>query len=159
NASCQVTPDEAAGDYALGVSFAGDDQLEAATFSGTFTVTKEETTLAYTGQTVIADQGSAAMSAGLKEDGVTPISGRTVTFTLGSGSSAQTCMGTTGLSGVAQCTIAPVAQPLGPGTVSADFAGDDFYKPSSASADTILFAFLASGAFVLGDQSATGAVT
>src|SRR5262249_19337752 len=33
NASCQVTPDEAAGDYALGVSFAGDDQLEAATFS------------------------------------------------------------------------------------------------------------------------------
>jgi hypothetical protein len=154
-----VTPDEPAGNYPLSVDFAGDVQLEAATFSDSFAVTKEETTLAYTGATVIADQGSAAMSAVLKEDGAAPIAGRTVTFTLGSGASAQTCAGTTDASGTAACTISPVSQPLGPGAISASFAGDAFYLPSSASAQSVVFAFLGSGSFVLGDHSAAGAVT
>ena len=43
--------------------------------------------------------------------------------------------------------------------VKAEFAGDAFYLPSSDGANTIVFAFLASGSFVVGDQSATGAVT
>ena len=158
-ASCTVTPDEPAGDVPLTVSYAGDDQLAAATFSGSFTVTKEETTLTYTGATVIADQGSAAMSAILKEDGIVAISGRPVHFTLGSGPTAQTCDGVTGLSGTAGCTISPVSQPLGPGAIAAQFTGDAFYLPSAASAQSIVFAFLPSGAFVLGDQSDSGAVT
>jgi hypothetical protein len=59
---------------------------------------------------------------------------------------------------VAACTISLVAQPLGPGTVAAAFAGDAFYSSSSASASTIVFAFLAHGSFVVGDHSAAGAV-
>ena len=60
--------------------------------------------------------------------------------------------------GAASCTIL-VAQPLGPGIVAANFAGDTFYQASEASANTTLFEFLSSGAFVVGDLSAAGGVT
>jgi uncharacterized repeat protein (TIGR01451 family) len=119
--------------------------------TNTLTVTKEETTLSYTGDTVIANGGTATMSGVLLEDGLVPIAGRTVTFTLGSGGSAQTCNGITDASGIATCAITPVNQPLGPGVVSDLFAGDAYYLPSSASANTIIFAFLAKGAFDIGD--------
>ena len=122
--------------------------------TNTLTVTREETTLSYTGDTVIANGGTATMSGVLLEDGLVPIAGRTVTFTLGSGGSAQTCNGVTDASGLATCAITPVAQPLGPGVVGDVFAGDAFYLPSSASANTIIFAFLANGAFVIGDLNA-----
>lgn len=46
-----------------------------------------------------------------------------------------------------------MAQPLGPGGVSASFAGDKYYLPSSAQATTLLFAFPHCGAFTLGDKS------
>lgn len=125
--------------------------------SGTnlLTVTREETTLSYTGDTVIANGGTATMSGVLLEDGVVPIAGRTVTFTLGTGGSAQTCNGITNASGVATCTISPVAQPLGPGVVADAFAGDVFYLPSASNATTIVFAFLTRGAFDVGDLSAS----
>lgn len=118
-------------------------------------VTREETTLSYTGDTVIANGGTATLSGVLLEDGLVPIVGRTVTFTLGAGGSAQTCDGVTDASGRAACAIAPVAQPLGPGLVADAFAGDVYYLPSAANATTIVFAFLTRGAFDLGDQSAS----
>jgi hypothetical protein len=40
------------------------------------------------------------------------------------------------------------------GLVSDSFAGDRFYRPASATATAILFAFPSEGGFVLGDQSA-----
>jgi hypothetical protein len=92
------------------------------------------------------------------EDGLAPIAGRTVTFTLGT-VTPQSCSATTDSTGTAACSITPVAQPLGPGTVSANFAGDAFYLPSSATAQTLLFAFLDHGSFVVGDLSDTGSVT
>ena len=102
------------------------------------TVTQEENTLTYTGETVIANGEAATMSATLVEDGPAdddgdggslPIAGRTVHFTLGTGATAQTCDAVTNLLGVATCVIDPVNQPLGPGVVTADFAGDAFYQP------------------------------
>ena len=60
--------------------------------------------------------------------------------------------------GVAACTIFPVNQPFGPGVVGANFAGDAFYLPSSASANTIIFAFLDHGSFVVGDETDSGSV-
>ncbi len=158
-ASCIITPTLAAGPYPLVASFAGNANFLASDVTTTFTVTLEETTLTYTGPTVIANGQSATLSGILKEDGITPIAGRTVSFTLGSGSSAQSCTGTTNATGTASCPIGTVAQPLGPGTVSADFAGDAFYLPSSDSKATLLFAFLARGSFVIGDKSDTGNVT
>ena len=95
------------------------------------------------------------MRALLVEDGVndddsdnpggTPIGGRTVHFTLGTGITAQTCDGVTNGSGIATCTISPVAQPLGPGVVTASFATDGFYRPAVDGDTTMIFAFPAGG--------------
>lgn len=154
SASCSITPGEAAGSYTITASFAGDVSHIASNASAQFVVTLEETTLAYTGPTLIANGQPMTLSAVLEEDGTTPIAGRSVTLTLGSGGSAQSCVGTTDAAGSASCTIAVVNQPLGAGSVSAAFAGDAYYLPASASAATLLFAFLGNGSFVVGDQSA-----
>jgi Bacterial Ig-like domain (group 3) len=155
NASCSITPNQASGSYSLKSSFSGDAFYLASSASVTFTITKEEDTLAFTSgsATVIANGHSATLSAILKEDGVTPISGRTVSITLGTGATAQTCSGTTDATGTAACSIL-VNQPLGPNTVTANFAGDPFYLPSSASEPVILFAFLASGSMIVGNLDA-----
>jgi hypothetical protein len=116
------------------------------------TVTKEETTLTYTGPTVILNGGNVTLSALLTEDDPTPVANRTVNFTLG----AQSCSGVTNGSGVASCVIL-VNSPLGQSIpITVQFAGDAFYLPSSASATALVFAFPSRGAFVLGDVSAAG---
>jgi hypothetical protein len=115
-----------------------------------FVVTREETTLTYTGPTKIANGQPFTFTALLREDGVVPIAGREVVITLGSGATAQTCTPTpvTDASGVASCTITP-AQPLnGAATVpiKAVFAGDPFYLPSSTSA-TLRLQYMTGRAF------------
>ena len=159
NATCSLTPNQPAGPLTLAASFAGDGFYVPASTSTTFTVTKEEDTLSFTSTsaTVIPVGHSATLSAILKEDGVTPISGRTVSITLGTGGSAQTCSGTTDATGTASCSIATVTQPLGPNTVTANFAGDPFYLPSTVTEPVILFAFLAQGSMIVGNlDTATG---
>jgi hypothetical protein len=158
-ASCTITPTLAAGTYPLMATFAGNANFLASNVTVQFIVTLEETTLTYTGPTLIANGQPVTLSGVLKEDGTVPIAGRIVAFTLGTGASAQSCTGPTNAAGVASCTISAVAQPLGPGTVKASFAGDAFYLPSSDSKATLIFAFLAKGSFVVGNRSATGAVT
>ena len=101
----------------------------------TFTINKQGTTLKYTGDTLIANEGTANLSAVLKGNNTGLIVGGKVVFTLGTGSGAQTCNATTdSTTGTASCTISAVAQPIGTGTVSASFAGDQNNLSSSASA-------------------------
>jgi hypothetical protein len=102
HASCNIVPNEPAGNYPLTVDFAGNDQLEADHFASTFVVTHEETTLEYTGPVVIANGFSTHLSGLLREDGVTPIAGRMVSFMLGSGPGAQSCSDATDLTGLAE---------------------------------------------------------
>jgi hypothetical protein len=156
-ASCSLTPGEPAGSYPLTASFAGDATHLGASASATFAVTLEETTLTYTGPTKAANGAPLTLSGVLQEDGATPISGRAVNFTIGSGGSAQTCSGTTSTSGQASCTIASVNQPASATTVpvSAVFAGDPFYKPASASA-TLRFQFMTGRAFGLTSSGLVG---
>ncbi len=149
-AACDITPREAAGGYPLTATFAGDATHNGTSATSTFTVTHEETTLTYTGPTKTADGQPITLSGVLKEDGTTPIAGRTVTFTLGSGVTSQSCAGTTNAAGSASCTIASVNQP-GSATsipVTAVFAGDAFYQPASASA-TLKLLFMTGRAFGL----------
>jgi Bacterial Ig-like domain (group 3)/von Willebrand factor type A domain len=156
DAQCSITPSEAAGSYPITATYGGDSQHNSTSGMANYVVTKEETSTTYTGPTVIANGVPTTLSGVLAEDGTTPIAGRTLTLTLGSGATAQSCTGTTDASGSASCTLTP-SQPLGPGTVSASFAGDAFYLPSSDSASTVSFAFPAHGAFVIGDgNAATG---
>jgi hypothetical protein len=130
-AACTLIPDQAAGPASLQVAFGGSPRFEPSSTSAAFTVTKEQTTLAYGGPTVIANKGGARLVATLLEEGVTPVAGRPVTFTIGSGPTAQSCSGATNAAGTAECTIAALDQPLGPGAVSAGFAGDGFYLPAT----------------------------
>jgi len=150
-AACQITPSEPAGTYTVTATFSTDNQYLGSSDSKPFTVTLEETSLAYTGDTHLANGTPAHLSAVLTEDGVSPISGRTVVLTLGSGATQQSCTGTTDASGVAACTIASVNQPLNSGgtvAISATFNGDAFYQPSSATA-TALLQFLTGRAYGL----------
>jgi hypothetical protein len=154
-ASCTITPQDPAGTYTVASSFVGDAGFQPSQDSDPFTVTREQTSLEYTGDAVIANGGSARASAVLREDdGAPAISGRSVTFTLGSGATAQSCTALTDATGRAACTISPVAQPLGAGTVKSVFAQDAYYLASSDTDATILYAFPSKGAFVVGDRSA-----
>ncbi|MGZ4407599.1 MAG: Ig-like domain-containing protein [Gaiellaceae bacterium] len=160
-AACTITPTEAAGPSTVTAAFSGDGNYLASTDSKPFTVSKEETTTTYTGPTVIAQGNPVTLSGRLLEDGVTPIAGRTLTLTLGSGLNSQTCLtGPTDASGNAQCTLASVTVTQGSQPVKAAFVGDGYYLPSAdATKNVIIFAFPARGIFVLGDQTATSAPT
>jgi len=158
-ATCSVTPGEAAGTYALKASFSGDTDFSATTGSADFVVSLEETTIVYTGPKVIAIGGPATLSGVLLEDNTTPISGRTLTMSLGDGAGSQSCTGTTDSTGSASCVIAAGNQPLGAGSASASFAGDAFYQPASQAEPALAYALSSSGSFVVGDRSASGSVT
>lgn len=149
-ASCSITPGEAAGTYPLTASFGGDAADLPASATGSYTVTHEETTLTYTGPTKAANGASLTLSGTLKEDGATPIAGRSVVFTLGAGANAQSCTGTTDSAGSASCTIATVNQPSSTTSVqiTAAFNGDAYYLPSSAAA-TAAFEYLTGRAYGL----------
>lgn len=147
-ASCSITPQEAAGSYTLTATAPETATDLAATGSGAFTVTLEETALVYTGPNRAANTHPYTFSGTLTEDGTTPIDGRTVTFTLGSGASAQTCQGTTDASGNAGCTVT-VNQPASATSlpVAAAFAGDAYYDPATAAAATVGLNYLTGDAY------------
>ncbi|HET7338652.1 MAG TPA: PKD domain-containing protein [Candidatus Dormibacteraeota bacterium] len=151
-ASCNLMIGLPPGAYTLSARFDQTDQYAAATTSTAFTVTTEETRLVYIGPQAAAAGGSTMFTAWLAEDGLTPIAGRTVTFTLGAGSSAQTCTATSDASGMASCSIV-VAQGLGPTQLGIGFAGDNFYSSATLNTSVIVFAYAAGGTFAVGDQS------
>jgi Bacterial Ig-like domain (group 3) len=88
---------------------------------------KAETALDYVGPTYGRKGSYVTFKAKLSHEGGV-ISGRTITFTLGS----QSCSGTTDAYGIAKCTIR-IAQPPGDYTLTAVFTGDDDLEPSSDS--------------------------
>ncbi len=139
-ATCTITPGESEGTYPLTGSFGGDTtlplQLTPSTGSNNFVVTLEETALTYTGGTVAQNGQPLTVSGVLTTDNPVPgsgLAGRTVIFTLGSGSAAQTCNGVTDTTGAASCTIAVTGQPAGPIPVTDSFGGDTYYQPANAS--------------------------
>src|SRR5207245_2361520 len=104
-ATCSLTPNQPAGTFTLTAMFAGDSSFGPSSASTTFTVTKEETATKFTATspTLLANGMPATFSATLKEDGVTPISSRTLTFTMGSGAGAQSCYEETTASSTESC--------------------------------------------------------
>jgi hypothetical protein len=138
-ASCSITPGEPAATYTLTGTFTGDTtlplQLVPASASAPFVVTLEETGLTYTGGTVAQNGQPLTLSGVLTTDNPVPgsgLAGRTVTFTLGSGSTQQTCTGTTNTSGAASCSVTVTNQPQGPIPVTDTFAGDAYYQSATA---------------------------
>ena len=154
-AACTITPSEPAGPFTVAAAFNGDGNYLASTDSKPFAVTREETTTTYTGPTVIAQGNPVTLSGRLLEDGTTPIGGRTLTLTLGSGLGSQNCLTSpTDASGNAQCTVPSVTVTQGTQPVRAEFAGDGYYLPSADSTENvIIFAFPSRGIFILGDKT------
>jgi hypothetical protein len=153
-ASCTIVPQEAAGDYTVAASFNGDDGFTGSSANTPFKVTREQTSLEYTGDSVILNGAPTHASGVLREDdGAPAIAGRSVTFTIGSGATAQSCTALTNSSGRAACDIA-TNQPLGPNTVKSTFAQDEYYLASGDSDPIIIYAFPSRGAFAAGDRSA-----
>lgn len=138
-ATCSITPGEPTGTYALTGAFPGDTtlplQLTGSNGTANFVVTLEETALTYTGPLVAQNGQPLTVSGVLTTDsGSAGVAGRAVTFTLGSGSSAQTCIGSTSSTGAVSCVINVSGQPQGPIPVTDTFAGDTYYQTASASA-------------------------
>jgi hypothetical protein len=145
-ASCSVTPSEIAATYPLTGSFFGDTTqplwLMPSSGASNFVVTLEETTLTYTGPTVTQNGQTLTLSGVLTSENAkenasdaaqaAPIAGRTVVFQLGTGASAQTCVGATDATGTASCQIASVSQAPGPIPVTDTFPGDAYYQAASA---------------------------
>jgi hypothetical protein len=111
--------------------------LSGSSGSNTFVVTPDPTVTVYTGATTAVSGQPATLSATLTTNG-TPLAGKTEVLTLGSGTTVQTCSGTTNAAGSASCTIASVTQANGSVPVTASFAGTAYYLPSSASSTLIV---------------------
>lgn len=163
--SCLITPTQT-GTQNMVASFAGDAYYLSSSDSKPFSITPEETTMKYTGPTVIlAGSSGATLTAKLVEDGASdsdgdggspgPVPAELVTLSLGS----QSCTGTTDSVGNVSCTISSVTVPLGPETVGAAFAGDAYYQPSSDNTTATVFAFPSRGVFALGDRTVATAGT
>lgn len=155
-ASCSFVINQLPGPYSVVVSFAGDGLLLPSNTTAPFTINLEESALtSTTSLQLFAQGGTANLSATLydPEDGI-GIAGKTVTITLGSGVGSQSCSGTTDAAGVVNCAISSVTVALGPQPVTDSFAGDAYYVPSSNAQQALLFAYLANGSFVIGDQNA-----
>jgi hypothetical protein len=135
-ATCSITPTEPGGTYTLSGSFGGDTKtvptLLPSTGSGTFVVTKAPTTVTYTGSTSISSGTTPTLSATLTSNGA-PVAGQTVTFTVGTGSSAQKCSGTTNSAGNVSCGICMFNQSASPLPVTVSYGGNSYYSTSSAS--------------------------
>ncbi len=136
-ASCSVTPTQPAGSYQIIASFAGSGIpfLAGVTTSAPFTVTHEQDGLTYTGAGAVVVGQPLVLSGVLTTDDPsagTPLAGKTIRLTLGSGTSAQTCSGLSNASGAATCTVTSVSQAPGSVAASATFAGDTFYEAAAA---------------------------
>ena len=136
-ATCSFTPSQAAGAYQVVASFAGSiiPFLGGVNTSAAFTVTHEQDGLVYAGAASVVVGQPFVLSGALTTDdpaAATPLAGKTVVLTLGSGSTAQSCSAVTDPSGFAACTVASVAQSPGSVPASANYAGDGFYVAAAA---------------------------
>ena len=129
-ASCVVTLNQTPAPETVTATFAGDAGHVGSTTTVSFTIVREETAVAYTGPTLSNFDNPVTVSGVLREDGVTPISGRLLSFTLDGGGS---CLGTTNAAGSASCALTPT-EPAGTFPLTVSFAGDAFFLPSSTTA-------------------------
>ncbi len=129
-ATCDLTANEPSSSYTLTASFPGDTTtstpIGSNSSTSTFTVNPDTTALTYTGATTAVNGSSTTLSGTLTTDtptAGTPLPTKVVTFTIGSGGTAQSCSGTTDTSGDVSCTIQTVDQPQTAETVTSSFSG------------------------------------
>lgn len=123
----------------------------------TCAVAADTSQLSYTGATVFAVGMSPTLSAMLVDmaDLGNPLVGENVMLQL----AGQSCTGTTDTKGRVSCALPPVAEPLGPQSLLASFAGDTDHLGSTDAREATIFAYPARGAFTLGDLTVAAATS
>jgi hypothetical protein len=116
-AAAGYTPALGQGSYAMNVAFATDSLYTGSADSSTFGISKKATTTTYTGATTGAPNKTIVLSAKLVDATGTALSGRTISFQLGT----QSASATTDLNGNASTTL-KLTQKNGTYTVSATWA-------------------------------------
>jgi ABC-type transport system substrate-binding protein len=96
-----------AGHYSITCSGAQAANYTITYHAGVLTVTLEATHLSYTGPTTLHVNKTGHVSALLKSDRGKLVSGRKVTFILGTGRTAVSCTGVTNAKGAATCSVKP----------------------------------------------------
>jgi hypothetical protein len=139
----------------LTAGFGGNaDYAPSAGYRNTVTLQIPTTTTVGTGPIL---SGTTVTLSGTLFAGTTPLSGKTLHLSVGS---LPPCDGVTNDAGLATCTV-PGTTPLGQATTKAVFDGIGLYLPSGDTSSAALLYSFAKGTstFVVGDKSATGAVT
>jgi hypothetical protein len=137
-ATCSLTPAQLAGSYQITASYVGSSVPFLAPVNATapFTVTLEQDSLTYTGTSTATIGQPLVLSGAMTTDDPsagTPLTGKTLRLTLGTGTAAQACTGLTNASGTASCVvIVSASQTVGKVATSATFATDGFYDPAAA---------------------------
>jgi Bacterial Ig-like domain (group 3) len=133
-ASCSFVLTLAPGPYTVTASFDGttDTYYTSSTVATAYTVNREESVVVYTGATTGDYSDHVTLKGVLTADtvGGTPLSGRQLTFTLGS----KSCNATTNSSGVASCSLM-IGDVAGSYQVVASFGGDTYYASTNGSAN------------------------
>ena len=136
-ATCDITAGETSSSYTLTASFPGETTtstpLGSDSSTTSFTVNPDTSGLTYTGSTSAVNGQPTTLSGTLTTDNPvpgTPLPTKVVTLTIGSGSTAQSCSGTTDADGNVSCNVATVDQPGGTEPIDATFTGDSYDTPS-----------------------------
>lgn len=140
-ASCSLTASQRPGRTTLTVRYGGDGGYAPTSVLVPFTIDRGKTEVEHLGPKRVANGQPARLAGRLREEAGPPVADRTLRLTLGRGDDAQACSGSTDSSGIAQCTIDEVAQPLnGEATVpvGVEFEGDPYYQGSTTSATALL---------------------
>jgi hypothetical protein len=138
NASTSLTLTQQPAALTVATSFAGDATYLTSSDSDAFTVTKEDCTLAYSGDTLVVPATNTTLSAQLGEPDTSlgDLSGKSVRFTVTNSSLVQTSyVATTNSSGVASTSQSLPSDVYG---VDVTFLGDAFYLPCGTAADTLV---------------------
>ncbi len=137
-ATCDITASEPSSSYTLTASFPGDtttsEPIGSVSTSSTFTVTPDTSSLIYTGATTGVNGQPITLMGTLTTDAPspgTPLPSKVVTFTVGSGSTAQSCNSVTDPNGDVSCTIPSLDQPQTSVTITSSFAGDVYDTQST----------------------------
>ena len=138
-ATCDITAGEPSSSYTLSASFPGDTTtstpIGSDTSTASFTVNPDTSGLTYTGSTSAVNGQPVTLSGTLTTDNPTsgtPLPTKVVTITIGSGSTEQSCSGTTDANGNVSCIVPTVDQPSGTEPINATFAGDSYDTPATA---------------------------
>ncbi len=137
NASVSVTARTTPGSVVTSVSFAASGSYTGSSTSLFINIVRDESAIRYTGKTVVADGIAQTLTAVLTDpDGGEPLTGRMVTFTIGS----ITASAATDANGVASAVV-NIPLSLGTGSIrlTASFAGDATNVPASTSVPVILY--------------------